>query len=93
MMHIIPNFLIRAKIAKWQIQENFHKNVNENILSFTFLYKLSWVSWREIKAAKLNTANFNLFKLFFYTVSIFPNFDGLKVFSQIQQLLVLSSKW
>ena len=51
MVYIIPNFLvlhfggnfmkIEAKIAKLQIHENLHKNVNENMFSFTFLYKFS----------------------------------------------------
>ena len=51
MMYIIPNFLvlhfgghfmkIRAKIAKLQIHENLHKNVNENMFSVTFLNKFS----------------------------------------------------
>ena len=46
MDYIIPNFLvlnfgenlmkIRTKIAKLQLQENLHKNVNENMFSFTF---------------------------------------------------------
>ena len=54
MVYIIPNVLvvhfggnfmkIQAKIAKLQIHENLHKNVNENVFSFTFfihiLYKI-----------------------------------------------------
>ena len=46
MLYIIPNFLvlqfgehfmkIRTKIAKLQMHENLHKNVNENMFSFTF---------------------------------------------------------
>ena len=46
MVYIIPNFLvlhfgenfmkIRTKIAKLQMHENLHKNVNENMFSFTF---------------------------------------------------------
>ena len=28
---------IQAKIAKLQMHENLHKNVNENMFSFTFL--------------------------------------------------------
>ena len=59
MVYIIPNFLvlhygenfmkIRTKIAKLQMHENLHKNVNENmfsnesIFSFTFLSKFSKV--------------------------------------------------
>ena len=34
---------IWTKIAKLQMHENFHKNVNENMFSFTFLCKFSWV--------------------------------------------------
>ena len=51
MMYIIPHFLvlqfgenfmkIRTKIAKLQMHENLHKNVNENIFSFTFICKYS----------------------------------------------------
>ena len=46
MVYIIPNFLvlyfgenfmkIRTKISKLQMHENLHKNVNENMFSFTF---------------------------------------------------------
>ena len=57
---------ILTKIAKLQIHENLHKNVNENMFSFTFLCKFSWVLWRAIKATnmwQLYTANFNLFKM------------------------------
>ena len=54
MVYIIPNFLllhfgenfmkIRTKIAKSQMHENLHKNVNENIFSFTFfLYKILFI--------------------------------------------------
>ena len=49
MVHIIPNFIvlhfgvnfmkIQTKIAKLQIHEILHKNVNENMFSCTFLYK------------------------------------------------------
>ena len=51
MVYIIPNFLvlqfgknfmkIQTKIAKLQMHENLHKNVNENMFSFTFLCKYS----------------------------------------------------
>ena len=51
MAYIIFNFLvlyfgenfmkIQTKIAKLQMHENMHKNVNENMFSFTFLYKFS----------------------------------------------------
>ena len=33
---------IWTKIAKLQLYENLNKNVNENMVSFTFLYKFSW---------------------------------------------------
>ena len=46
MVYIIPNFSvlhfgenfmkIRIKIAKLQMHENLHKNMNENMVSFTF---------------------------------------------------------
>ena len=49
MVYIIPNFFvlhfgeyvmkIGTKIAKLQMHENLHKNVNENMFSFTFLCK------------------------------------------------------
>ena len=51
MVYIIPNFVvlhfgenfmqIQTKIAKLQMHENLHKNVNENMFSFTFLCKFS----------------------------------------------------
>ena len=41
-LHCGENFMkIRAKITKLQIHENLHKNVNENMYSFTFLCKFS----------------------------------------------------
>ena len=53
MIYIIPDFLvlqfsenfmkIRTKIAKIQMHEKLHKNVNENMFSFTFLCKYSLV--------------------------------------------------
>ena len=49
MVFIIPNYLvlhfgenfmkIQTEIAKLQIHENLHKNMNENMFSFTFLCK------------------------------------------------------
>ena len=51
MVDIIPNFLvlhfgehfmkIRTKIANFQMHKTLHKNVNQNMFSFTFLYKFS----------------------------------------------------
>ena len=51
MVYIIPNFLILhfgennikipTNLAKLQMHENLHKNVNENMFSFTFLCKFS----------------------------------------------------
>ena len=53
MVYIIPIFLvlhfgekfmkIGTKIAKLQMHENLHKNVNENMFSFTFLCNFSRV--------------------------------------------------
>ena len=41
-LHFVENFMkIRTKIAKLQMHENLHKNVNENMFSFTFLSKFS----------------------------------------------------
>ena len=41
-LHFGENFMkIRTKIAKLQMHENVYKNVNENMFSFTFLYKFS----------------------------------------------------
>ena len=50
LLYIIPKFFvlhfgeikkIQTKIAKLQMHENLHKNVNENMFSFTFLCKFS----------------------------------------------------
>ena len=52
MVYIIPNFLdLHLVKISWksekkmqlQMHENSHKNVNENMFSFTFLYKFSCV--------------------------------------------------
>ena len=61
MVYIIPDFLILhfienfmkmwTKIAKLQLHENLHKNVNENMFSFTFLCKFSWVFKKAILKA------------------------------------------
>ena len=61
MVYIIPYFLvlhfgenfmkIRSKIPKLQMHEKLHKNVNENMFSFTFLCNFSLVLWWAIKAA------------------------------------------
>ena len=41
-LHFGENFMkIPTKMAKLQMHENLHKNVNENMFSFTFLYKFS----------------------------------------------------
>ena len=41
-LHFGENFMkIQTKIAKLQMHENLHKNVNENMFSFTFLCKFS----------------------------------------------------
>ena len=49
---------LRTKIAKLQMHENLHKNVNENMFSFTFLCKFSGVFWRAINILQLYTAYF-----------------------------------
>ena len=63
------------KIPKLQMDENLHKNVNENMFSFTFLCNISGVFWWAIKATnmlQLYTANFlNVFNPFKKTVQIF----------------------
>ena len=41
---------IGAKMAKLQMHENMHKNVNENMFSFTFLHKFSGVFIKAIIA-------------------------------------------
>ena len=51
MVYIIPNFLvlhsgenfmkIQTKIAKSQMPESLHKNVNENMISEQFKYQVS----------------------------------------------------
>ena len=71
MVYIIPNLLVLhfgenvakiwLKIAKLQMLENLHKNVNENMFSFTFLCKFSDFLWGAIKATnmiQLSIANF-----------------------------------
>ena len=89
MVLIIPNFLVLhcgenlmkiwTKIAKLQIHENLHKNVNENMFSFTFLCKFSLILWRSINMLQLYTANYNPFK-----ISInFSNFDGPNIYFPI----------
>ena len=103
MVFIIPHFLvllfggnfmkIRAKIAKLQIHENLHKNVNENMLSFTFLYKFSCILWSAIKAANMSQQSFILLILIylnwqsssFRQYQFFPIWMVWMFFSQIQQ--------
>ena len=42
-LHFAENFMkILTKIAKLRMHEKLHKNVNENLFSFTFLCKFSW---------------------------------------------------
>ena len=55
MVYSVLNFLvlqfgekIRTKIAKLQIHENLHKNVNENMFSFTF-----YANFREFHEGQL----------------------------------------
>ena len=87
-LHFGENFMkIRTNIAKLQIHENLHKNVNENMFSFTFLCKFSWVLWKAIKATnmfQLYTTNFNLLKMA-VQYQFFPILMVQMFFSQIQQ--------
>ena len=40
-LHFCESFMkIRRKIAKLQMQENLHKNVNENMFSFAFFMQI-----------------------------------------------------
>ena len=69
MVYIIPNFLvlhfgeyvmkIGTKIAKWQMHENLHKNVNENMF-FIHIFMQILMSFYEgkLKQQMFNTANF-----------------------------------
>ena len=50
---------IRTKIAKLQMHENLHINVNENIFSFTFILQIFMSFYEEqIKQQMLYTATF-----------------------------------
>ena len=97
MVYIIPNFLvihfaenfmkIRSEIAKLQIHENLHKNVNENMFSFTFYANFHEFNEGSIKAKnllQLYTANFDQLKMAgqyrFFQILMVQMF-----FSQIQQ--------
>ena len=43
-LHFSENFMeIWSKIQKLQMHENLHKNVNENMFSYTFLCNFSWI--------------------------------------------------
>ena len=74
MMYIISNFLvlhfgeyymkIQTKIAKLQIHENLHKNVNENMFSFTFLYKFSRVILLILIYLKWRSSSFRIYQFF-----------------------------
>ena len=66
MLYIIPILLvlhfgekfmkIRTKKAKLQMHEKLHKNVNEILFSFTFLFKFSWVFMNDNRSNKYVTA-------------------------------------
>ena len=97
MVYIIPNICWKVhenpnKIAKLQNHENLHKNVNENMFSFTFLCKFSWALWTwwvAIKATnmlQLYTASFNLLKMA-VQYQFFPILMVQMLFPQIQQAL------
>ena len=63
MVYIIPNFLVlhfgenfikmRTKILELRKHENLHKNVNENMFSFTFLGNFSEFKWWAIKVTNM----------------------------------------
>ena len=80
MVYIIPNLLvlhfgenfmkIHTKITKLQMHENVHKNVNENMFSFTFYAHFHEFLRRAIKATNallcqflINIMLFNPFKM------------------------------
>ena len=64
MVYIVPYFLVRyfgenfmkilTKLPKLEMNENVHKNVNENMFSFTFLCTiLQKLLWWAIKATNM----------------------------------------
>ena len=70
---------IGTKIPKIQMYENLHRNVNENMFSFTFLCKFSQVFPKQI------CYSFTLLVSNMIYNPGFPNSYGLNAFSQIQQ--------
>ena len=76
MVYIIFNFLvlyfgenfmkIRTKIANLKMHEKLDKNVNENMLSLTFLGKFHEFLWRAIKATHIS----KLYIVFYLNVLI-----------------------
>ena len=82
-----------SKIAKLQMHEKLHKNVNENMFSFTFLcfhshFYAIFMSFYGGQLKQLYTANFlYVFNPFKMVVQFqFSQFDGSNAFfPQIQQ--------
>ena len=88
MMYIIPDFLVLhfgenfmkiwSKVPKLQVHGKLHKNVNENMFSFTFLCNFYEFLWWAIKAALISYMFFNPFKI---AVQFkFSQFDGPNAF-------------
>ena len=75
MVFIIPNFLVLhfgenfyenpSKLAKLQMHEKLHKNVNENKFFFTFLCYFSLVFVKSNQSNKYFTAFYCLFLIWF----------------------------
>ena len=81
-LHFGENFLkIRTKIAKIQIHENLHKNLNENMFSFTFL--CIFHEFDECQSKQQICYSFILLISIYFDgspISILPNFDGPNAF-------------
>ena len=100
-IHFAENFMkIQTKIAKLQMHEILHKNVNENKFSFTFLY--IFLSFYEAtNMLQRYTSNF-LYPWFLINLKlrsssfrlhqVFPTVMVQMLFSQIQQALALISE-
>ena len=83
-LHFGENFMkIRTKVAMLQMHENLHKNVNENMFSFTFLCKFSWVFIKGIIIMlQLYTA------IFLYILKAIKNATGTSVIFPINTGLI-----
>ena len=98
MLYSIPKFLVLhfgenctkiwTKIAKLQMHENLHKNVNFYANFHEFYEEQLMLQICYILTLLISYMVFNPFKMavqFFSTSSNFPNFDGPNAFFQIQQ--------